>query len=574
MVFEKFKTTNVYFFIGSLAILLALAVLKVFRFFINNNCVFLSWPLVSLKTLVFEIIIFVDYVRVVFSSTVIVIFLNVIYFRKNFYMSKRKNFFRFHRLVYVFVLSMLLLIFRPNLFSLILGWDGLGLRSFFLVCYYQNPNRLNSSLLTVFINRVGDSFFLVSIGRLFHIVNFNLFLLSLNYYSVTFLRVLFFILIACRTKRAQVPFSSWLPAAIAAPTPVSSLVHSSTLVTAGLYVLIRLTVVIHNYLLNFILVAGIATFHLAASRALCEIDIKKIVALSTLSQLGFIIFCIGLNYQGLAFFHLITHAFSKAFFFIITGYLIHSGQDFQDLRKGSKKNVNRSYIVYNLHLFVAIVLCGVPNFLIFFSKDYILETMIENDLYGFSVVFIYISFAYTAMYTRRLLRIILKNHMSRGLNMYFRGEFTLYSALKNSFVFTLLITGFSKLIVFLIMFEECFIVEVSRNEKNFTFALLSIGLIIGLVIDKFLKQRRIFLVFWSFRSMWFLRSRLTFYPLKTSKSLIRSSMFNIDRFFLPSIIYELSVKSVADRFSAGVLAKSKFYLVSLFLLILASIVVI
>merc|ERR1711860_123609 len=95
-------------------------------------------------------------------------------------------------------------------------------------------------------------------------------------------------------------------------------------------------------------------------------DMKKIVALSTLSQLGFIIFCIGLNYQGLAFFHLITHAFSKAFFFIITGYLIHSGQDFQDLRKGSKKNVNRSYSVYNLHLFVAVVLCGVPNFLIFF----------------------------------------------------------------------------------------------------------------------------------------------------------------------------------------------------------------
>jgi len=153
-------------------------------------------------------VIFVDYIRVIFCSTVMIIFLNVIYFRKNFYMSKRKNFLRFHMLVYVFVFSIFVLIFRPNLFRLIIGWDGLGLRSFFLVCYYQNPNRLNSRLLTVFINRVGDSFFLVSIGSLFFTVNLNLFLLPLNYHSVTFLSLLFFILIACRTKRAQVPFSS------------------------------------------------------------------------------------------------------------------------------------------------------------------------------------------------------------------------------------------------------------------------------------------------------------------------------------------------------------------------------
>lgn len=265
--------------------------------------------------------------------------------------------------------------------------------------------------------------------------------------------------------------------------------------TAGLYILIRLTVVINSYLLYFILVTGMATFLLAASSALCEMDMKKIVALSTLSQLGFIIFCIGLNYQGLAFFHLITHAFSKAFFFIITGYLIHSGQDFQDLRKGSKKNVNRSYSVYNLHLFVAVVLCGVPNFLIFFSKDYILETMIENNLYRFSIMFVYISFTYTAMYTRRLLRIILRNHMRGRLNIYFSREFSLYSALKNSFTFIFLIVICSKLIVLLLIFEECFVVEVSGNEKNFTFTLLTGGLGIGLLIDKFLKRSQMLSVF-------------------------------------------------------------------------------
>lgn len=343
----------------------------------------------------------------------------------------------------------------------------------------------------MFINRIGDSFFLISIGRLFYIININFFLFRINYQNIRFIVIIAFICIASSTKSAQIPFSRWLPAAIAAPTPVSSLVHSSTLVTAGLYVLIRISMLINYYILNLLIFFGMATFYLAGSRAICEIDIKKIVALSTLSQLGFIIFCISLNLQGLAFFHLITHAFSKAFFFIITGYLIHSGQDFQDLRKSSRKNIDRSFVIYNFHFLVSIILCGLPNFFIFFSKDYILETILDNCVFSFSIFFIYISFIFTAIYTIRLLIVLLTIKIYPALYMYMSKEFMSYSVLKNSILFIVFIIIFSKLILYLLIFEECFIIEISWNEKNLTFFILIVGFIKGIYIKNLLNKSSI-----------------------------------------------------------------------------------
>lgn len=419
----------------------------------------------------------------------------------------------------------------------------------------------------MFVNRVGDSLFLISIGRLLYIVNLNYFLLTLNFNNQILL-ILLLIIIASRTKRAQLPFSRWLPAAIAAPTPVSSLVHSSTLVTAGLYILIRISISLNSQLLLLIMIFGISTFYLAGLSATCEIDIKKIVALSTLSQLGFIIFSIGLNFLNLAFFHLITHAFSKAFFFIITGYLIHSGQDFQDLRKGSKKNINTSYILYNLHLFVAVVLCGLPNFIIFFSKDYILEYIIENWSYYFRVIFIYSSFIITSMYTTRLFIIILSNNYRSRLYMYMENNFINYSILKNSIMFLLLIIPLSKILLYLLIFEECFVIEMSTNEKNLTFLFLLVGLLLGLYINYIINSSYLVWFFWSFRSMWFLSFRLTNYYLITTKSQIKSSIFNIDRFFLPNIMYEMNLNSVVDKFRISVSSYNTSSLKLVFLIII------
>merc|ERR1712002_1066430 len=141
------------------------------------------------------------------------------------------------------------------------------------------------------------------------------------------------VLSAC-TKRAQIPFSAWLPAAIAAPTPVSALVHSSTLVTAGVYLLIRINIFLVNTTASTVLIiTGTLTIFMAGCAAILEIDIKKVIALSTLSQLGVIIIIIGAGAPVLAYFHLLSHAFFKAILFICAGIIIHNIKDYQDIRK-------------------------------------------------------------------------------------------------------------------------------------------------------------------------------------------------------------------------------------------------
>jgi len=145
--------------------------------------------------------------------------------------------------------------------------------------------------------------------------------------------VIVIILSAC-TKRAQMPFSAWLPAAMAAPTPVSALVHSSTLVTAGVYLLIRINILLVNLqLLEGLIFLGTCTILIAGGAAILEIDIKKIIALSTLSQLGVIIIVLGAGSPILSYFHLLSHAFFKAILFICAGLVIHNIKDYQDIRK-------------------------------------------------------------------------------------------------------------------------------------------------------------------------------------------------------------------------------------------------
>merc|ERR1719304_123013 len=156
-----------------------------------------------------------------------------------------------------------------------------------------------------------------------------------NLLRIIFSKILIYLIIisAC-TKRAQIPFSAWLPAAIAAPTPVSALVHSSTLVTAGVYLIVRLNFVFSNSnSTNTLLFIGIMTILLAGAAAMFEIDIKKIIALSTLRQLGVIIIILGAIEPLLSFFHLLSHAYFKAILFMCAGMVIHNIKDYQDIRK-------------------------------------------------------------------------------------------------------------------------------------------------------------------------------------------------------------------------------------------------
>jgi len=210
------------------------------------------------------------------------------------------------------------------------------------------------------------------------------------------------------TKRAQIPFSAWLPAAIAAPTPVSSLVHSSTLVTAGVYLIIRFQsgLISRNPCTLLVLTVGRLTIIIAGMGALVEIDIKKIVALSTLSQLGLMISAIGSLNWIVAYFHIITHAFSKALLFIRVGNLIHRSNDYQDLRRSRISVANIPYCA-SLLICTNIRLRGFPFFAGFYSKDIWLESL---PLGRFSI-FIYLIFfgavVITVLYSTRLIFFLL-----------------------------------------------------------------------------------------------------------------------------------------------------------------------
>eukprot|EP00088_Acartia_fossae_P006517 TRINITY_DN12_c1_g1_i1.p1 TRINITY_DN12_c1_g1~~TRINITY_DN12_c1_g1_i1.p1 ORF type:complete len:221 (+),score=-75.03 TRINITY_DN12_c1_g1_i1:1320-1982(+) len=206
---------------------------------------------------------------------------------------------RFCLLVLLFIFSMALLIFRPRLISLLLGWDGLGVSSYLLVCYYRSEKRYNASMLTAITNRIGDVLILIlisiSIGT--GIVEFTL----IGFRNYLYSWPLLLILLIAITKRAQVPFSSWLPAAIAAPTPVSALVHSSTLVTAGVYLLVRFNFTLNqSILLLVMIIVASMTMLIAGLSATIELDIKKVIALSTLSQLGVIVFTLALGLISLS----------------------------------------------------------------------------------------------------------------------------------------------------------------------------------------------------------------------------------------------------------------------------------
>ena len=190
--------------------------------------IFLEWEIIAVNSVGVVITILIDWIRIIFISFVLIISSLVIFYSSS-YISGDKNINRFIWLVLLFVLSIIILIISPNLVSILLGWDGLGLISYCLVIYFQNVKSYNAGILTALSNRVGDVALLLGIAWIINYGSWNyLFYLEANIISIEMQIVGILIVLAAITKRAQIPFSSWLPAAIAAPTPVSALVHSST----------------------------------------------------------------------------------------------------------------------------------------------------------------------------------------------------------------------------------------------------------------------------------------------------------------------------------------------------------
>lgn len=338
-----------------------------------------------------------DKIRIIFRTVVIIISIRVIFFRTS-YITRDKDLNYFIIIVILFVTSMNILIFFPNTITLLLGWDGLGLTSYLLVIYYKNDKSLAAGILTALTNRIGDALLILAISWILMSGNW----ISFSLYNIIYLTPLIIIL-AATTKRAQIPFRAWLPAAIAAPTPVSALVHSSTLVTAGIYLIIRFFSTLNSFeIIKFLcFYLGTITCFIARSAAIFENDLKKIIALSTLRQLGIIIVALGLEQPTIRFFHLITHALFKALLFICAGTIIHIENNNQDIRIIGRL---ANFSIINIVFFnvANLSLCGIPFLAGFYSKDTILETFFITQL-PISTRFLLIScICLTAAYSIRL----------------------------------------------------------------------------------------------------------------------------------------------------------------------------
>lgn len=371
-------------------------------FIINDFRIFIEWEVVSLNSIMIVIIFLFDWISLIFISFVLIIASLVIFYRKEYIESDYKiN--RFIILVLIFVFSIILLIISPNLIRILLGWDGLGLVSYCLVIYFQNVKSYNAGILTALSNRIGDVALLLAIAWILNYGRWNyVFYLDVIKNEKEIIIIGGLVILAAITKRAQIPFSSWLPAAIAAPTPVSALVHSSTLVTAGVYLLIRFNIILSNsWLGNFLLLLSGLTMFISGLGANYEFDLKKIIALSTLRQLGLIMRILSIGFLKLAFFHLLTHALFKALLFICAGAIIHNINNSQDIRIIGRLRLiipltSSCFNVANL------ALCGIPFLAGFYSKDLILEIVSISYINLFSFFLFFVSTGLTVCYSFRL----------------------------------------------------------------------------------------------------------------------------------------------------------------------------
>nr|YP_004021885.1 NADH dehydrogenase subunit 5 [Exorista sorbillans]ADO85316.1 NADH dehydrogenase subunit 5 [Exorista sorbillans] len=388
------------------------------NFLLNDMIYFIEWEVVSLNSTSIVMTFLFDWMSLLFMSFVIMITSLVIFYSKE-YMSNDNNINRFIMLVLMFVLSMMLLIISPNLISILLGWDGLGLDSYSLVIYFQNIKSYNAGMLTALSNRIGDVAFLFAIAWMLNYGSWNyIFYLEIMQNEFEMLVIGSLMMLAAMTKSAQIPFSSWLPAAMAAPTPVSALVHSSTLVTAGVYLLIRFNIILSTSWLGqlLLLLSGLTMF-MAGLGANFEFDLKKIIALSTLSQLGLMMSILSMGFYKLAMFHLLTHALFKALLFMCAGAIIHNMNNSQDIRLmgGLSIHMPLTSACFNVS---NLALCGMPFLAGFYSKDMILEIVSIWNINMFSFFLYYFSTGLTVSYSFRLVFYSMTGDLNCGsLNM-------------------------------------------------------------------------------------------------------------------------------------------------------------
>ncbi len=444
-----------------------------------------------------------------FSSIMLVVVLSIssiVHLYSIDYMKEEKDFKRFFSYIALFTFSMVLLVISNNLIQLFIGWEGVGLVSYLLIgFFYKKQSAIKANLKAFLINRIGDMFFILGIAMVYAVFDsfdYKTIFGSINITNISTLDHYFgldyidfaclFLFFGAMAKSAQIPLHVWLPDSMEGPTPISALIHAATMVTAGIFMVARLSPLYELALFtnDFILLIGASTALFIGVIAIFENDIKKVIAYSTISQLGYMVAALGINAYSTSFFHLYTHAFFKALLFLCAGSVIMSLHHNQDIRTmgGLKSKLPITYISF---LIGTLCIIGFPFTSGFFSKDLILEVMLyKNSTISFiAYLMLLLGALVTTIYSLRLLFLVFFNE--------YRGE-DLHNIKEQSKVITIplimlsvlsilsgyLIKTFVELPIFMYQAEDIYYDDMITFIKHGIFSPASLALIIGFYIAK------------------------------------------------------------------------------------------